>query len=51
MCRPLWYEFPADEAAFAVEDEFLLGRDLLVKPITIVGVTETTVYFPGAKVP
>lgn len=25
--RPLWVDFPEDAATFAIEDEFLLGRE------------------------
>jgi alpha 1,3-glucosidase len=32
--RPLWYEFPAKEELFAVDDEFMLGPGMLIKPVT-----------------
>eukprot|EP01083_Nonionella_stella_P086344 239870_1 len=47
MMRPLWYEYPKDVATFKIDDEFLLGSDLLIKPITSQGATQTNVYFPG----
>ncbi|OQR83264.1 neutral alpha-glucosidase [Achlya hypogyna] len=50
VMRPLWLHHTADEAAFAVEDAFLLGEDIYVKPITAPGVTTTQVYFPPGSV-
>jgi len=45
--RALWFEFPQDTKSFAMDDQWLLGNMLLVKPITGQGQTSTTVYFPG----
>jgi alpha 1,3-glucosidase len=47
--RPLWYHFPRDPATFANEDSFLVGRDLLVRPVLTQGATEVTVYLPGTS--
>ena len=48
--RPLWWEFPGDEQAVGVDDQYLLGPDLLVAPVTKQGAKERSVYFPaGAK--
>lgn len=38
--RPLWYEFPNKDELFGVDDEFMLGPGLLVKPITHVSNTQ-----------
>jgi alpha 1,3-glucosidase len=46
--RPLWLEYPQDPATFGMEDEFLLGSDLLVKPVVTPKTYRTSVYFPGA---
>jgi alpha-glucosidase (family GH31 glycosyl hydrolase) len=32
--RPLWFEFPEQPELFGVDDEFLLGPGMLVKPVT-----------------
>jgi len=45
--RPIWVEFPTDKLVFSEEDQFLLGGDLLIKPITQAGQTNTQVYLPG----
>ena len=45
--RPIWMEYPADAKTFAMDDEWLVGSDLLVKPVTAAGVTKTEIYLPG----
>lgn len=45
--RPLWFNFPTDANLFALEDQFMVGSDLLVKPIAQAGVTSTTIYLPA----
>jgi alpha-glucosidase len=47
--RPLLYEFPADEATYRREDQFLLGRDLLVAPVLREAVREREVYLPAGE--
>ncbi len=44
--RPLFIEYPDDENATAIDDEFLFGQDLLVAPILWEGATERSVYLP-----
>ena len=31
VMRPLWFDFPEEPAAFAIDDEFMLGPGLLVR--------------------
>ena len=45
--RPLAYEFPLDSGAAAVNDQYMLGPDLLVAPVTVQGATTRLVTFPG----
>eukprot|EP00879_Flechtneria_rotunda_P012458 GHRR01013010.1.p1 GENE.GHRR01013010.1~~GHRR01013010.1.p1 ORF type:complete len:687 (+),score=194.43 GHRR01013010.1:1218-3278(+) len=33
IMRPLWFEFPSEKELFAVEEEFMLGPAILVKPV------------------
>uniref|UniRef100_A0A672PDP9 Neutral alpha-glucosidase AB-like n=1 Tax=Sinocyclocheilus grahami TaxID=75366 RepID=A0A672PDP9_SINGR len=47
VMRPLWVEYPDDVATFSVEDEYLIGKDLLVHPVTDEGATAVTAYLPG----
>ncbi|MGN1369971.1 MAG: TIM-barrel domain-containing protein [Aristaeellaceae bacterium] len=50
VMRPLFYDFPADKAAWQVEDSYMLGPDLLVSPVMEPGVTERQVYLPKGAV-
>jgi alpha-D-xyloside xylohydrolase len=45
--RPLFLGHPDDPAAWDVEDEFLLGPDLLVAPVLHAGARSRTVYLPA----
>ena len=47
--RPLWFEYPADADTFSMDDQWLVGADVLVKPVTSPGVSTTEVYLPGAE--
>lgn len=47
VMRPLWVEYPEDIATFAIEDEFLIGRDLLVHPVTDERSSGVIAYLPG----
>lgn len=51
MCRPLYYDYPNDERAYAAEyrNEYLFGNDILVAPITkpmTDGVSTVDVFLP-----
>lgn len=45
--RPLFVDFPADQAAWSIDDEFMFGPDLLVAPVTMQGAVERRVYLPA----
>ena len=45
--RPLLFDFPDDEVAVAVEDEYMFGPDLLVAPIPEAGARKRGVYLPA----
>ncbi|XP_023700696.2 neutral alpha-glucosidase AB-like isoform X1 [Paramormyrops kingsleyae] len=47
VMRPLWVEYPQDVATFTIDDQFLLGRHLLVHPVTEQGSQGVSVYLPG----
>ncbi|KAG0240435.1 hypothetical protein BGW41_006956 [Actinomortierella wolfii] len=49
IIRPMFTEFPEDEATFGMDDQYLVGSALLVKPVTQAGVTRSKVYFAGAE--
>jgi alpha-glucosidase len=44
--RPLWFMYPGDTRASLVDDQFLLGGDLLVAPVLQEGQTSREVVFP-----
>ena len=44
--RALFLEFPDDAAAWDVSDQFMLGSDVLVAPVTAQGAREREVYLP-----
>jgi alpha-D-xyloside xylohydrolase len=44
--RPLFFDFPTDEASWAVEDEFMFGPDLLIAPVLYEGQRQRRVYLP-----
>jgi hypothetical protein len=46
MMRAMALEYPEDPEAASVEDQFLLGSDLLVAPVLDPAVTERRVYLP-----
>ncbi|MDQ3802969.1 MAG: glycoside hydrolase family 31 protein [Acidobacteriota bacterium] len=46
VMRPLWFEYPDDERTYLNEDQYLVGRDLLVAPVVTEGVVKRRVYFP-----
>ena len=45
--RPIWFDYPYDERAWEIEDEFLFGPDVLVAPITELGARSRHVYLPA----
>ncbi len=46
VVRHLMLEHPEDDTTWGISDQFLLGPDLLVAPITTEGATSREVYFP-----
>ncbi|MDI9440530.1 MAG: glycoside hydrolase family 31 protein [Bacillota bacterium] len=47
LMRPLFYDFPQDQGAWDVEDEYMFGPDLLVAPVLYAGVEKRKVYLPS----
>lgn len=45
--RPLFWDFPSDAGAQAIDDTFMLGPDLLVAPVLEDGATKRNVYLPA----
>lgn len=49
VMRPLWYEYSSDAHTFKLDDVYLVGKDLLVRPVVKQGQTSVDVYFPGTQ--
>lgn len=45
--RPLFFDFAHDNTAYQVDDQFMLGPDLLVAPVLDPGVRLRSVYLPS----
>ena len=46
VMRPLWFDYPSDQRTYEVEDQFLVGSELLVAPVINEGSVRRNVYFP-----
>ena len=46
VMRPLFYDFPDDQKAWSIEDEYLFGGDVLVAPVLNSGSESRSVYLP-----
>lgn len=46
VMRPLFYDYPQDEKAWEIEDEYMFGNDMVVAPILYENARERKVYLP-----
>ncbi|XP_063907237.1 neutral alpha-glucosidase AB-like [Zophobas morio] len=49
VIRPLLYHYPDDSDVFEIDDQLILGRDILVKAVDEAGVESVRMYFPGGE--
>ncbi|KAJ0170469.1 hypothetical protein K1T71_013840 [Dendrolimus kikuchii] len=49
VMRPLFQEYPKEQDAFTIDDQYLLGDKLLIRPVVEPGVSSVKVYLPGAS--
>ncbi|MCH5187681.1 MAG: hypothetical protein J1F63_04705 [Oscillospiraceae bacterium] len=49
IMRPMFFDFPSDEACYNLSDQYMFGPDILFAPIYRLGETERTVYLPAGK--
>jgi alpha-glucosidase len=47
--RPLFLEFPNDSATWSMDEQFMLGRDLLIAPVLREGERQRDVYLPAGE--
>jgi sulfoquinovosidase len=46
LVRPLFFHHPDDETAWTIEDQFMLGPDLIMAPVVEPGQEERSAYLP-----
>lgn len=49
LMRALALDYPDDPSATAIDDQYLLGQDLLVAPVLEPGIEERAVYLPSGE--
>ncbi|KAH7056572.1 glycosyl hydrolases family 31-domain-containing protein [Linnemannia elongata] len=49
IIRPMFTEFPEDEAVFGMDDQYMVGDAILVKPVVKSAVVRSNVYFAGKE--
>lgn len=49
VARPVFSQFPTDEVALEVDDQFLWGEGIMVAPVVSPGTVERDVYFPAGE--
>ncbi len=49
VMRPLWAEFPSDSGALLLDDQWMVGSALLVKPVTEQGASHVDAYLPPGR--
>ncbi|KAJ4458943.1 putative Neutral alpha-glucosidase AB [Paratrimastix pyriformis] len=49
VMRPLWFDFPGEADLLGIDDQFLFGGDVLVKPVTQEGQSSMAVRLPGSQ--
>lgn len=50
LIRALFLVYPQDAESWEIKDEYLLGADILVAPVTEAGQRQKTIYFPGDEI-
>lgn len=46
VMRPLWYEFPNDKLTYLINDQYMVGSDVLVAPVVKEGMRTRGIYLP-----
>ncbi|GBP26287.1 Neutral alpha-glucosidase AB [Eumeta japonica] len=49
VMRPLFQHFPQEKETYTIDNQYLLGDKLLVRPVVEQGVTSVQVYLPGRE--
>mmetsp|Transcript_13615 Transcript_13615/g.29620 ORF Transcript_13615/g.29620 Transcript_13615/m.29620 type:complete len:1155 (-) Transcript_13615:134-3598(-) len=46
VMRTMWMQYPKIPELYSVDDQYLIGSDLLIKPVTSAGATTSEIQFP-----
>ncbi len=46
IVRPMWYAAPDDGRTYQLNDQFMLGENVVVAPVLVIGQRERTVFLP-----
>ena len=46
IIRPLWMVAPEDPETYSIDDQFMIGNDVMVAPMLVEGGKERAIYFP-----
>ncbi|MEO6588467.1 MAG: glycoside hydrolase family 31 protein, partial [Pyrinomonadaceae bacterium] len=46
VMRPVWYEFPADKLTYLINDQYMVGSDVMVAPVIREGAATRGIYLP-----
>ena len=46
ICRPMWWIDPTDPETFGIDDQFLIGDDVVVAPVVEKGARQRRLYLP-----
>ena len=49
ILAPLWYQAPRDASTHGINDQFMLGNDVVVAPVVQKGATTRDLYLPAGK--
>jgi alpha-D-xyloside xylohydrolase len=49
LMRPLWLQDSSDPTGWTIENQYLLGPDVLVAPVLTAGTTHSAVYLPAGR--
>lgn len=47
VMRPLWFEFPNDKLTYLINDQYMVGGDILVAPVVKEGMRTRGIYLPA----
>ncbi len=49
VMRPMFFDYPDDEACYSLDEQYMFGDDIIFAPITKQGATQKEVYLPQGE--